>query len=80
MNLKTVLAGLKRKKVEPEKPTLEQLKDQIELAEQFDKLQGLPIWQKILEHMALEVNGELTESTKFIRASTANRACSQMVR
>jgi hypothetical protein len=56
----------KPRQPEPERPTLEQLKEQIELAEQFDKLQNLPIWQKLLEHMALEVNGELTESTKYI--------------
>jgi hypothetical protein len=69
VNASSILAGLKkrlRRPPEAEKPTLEQLKDQIELAEQFDKLQNLPIWQKLLERMALEVNGELTESTKYI--------------
>jgi hypothetical protein len=50
---------------EPEKPLIEQLKEQIDLAEEFDRLQALSGWEKVARFMASEVNGELTEATRF---------------
>ncbi len=48
-----------------EQPTAEQMKEVIDLAEEFDKLQGFPVWEKIVRQMGLEVQGELIEATKF---------------
>lgn len=50
---------------EQPKDTMEQMRDVIDLAVEFDKLQGLPVWAKVLERMGAEVNGELVEATKF---------------
>jgi len=47
------------------RPTYEQMRDVIELAEEFDRLQGTPVWEKILKKLGAEVNGELVEATKF---------------
>jgi hypothetical protein len=60
-----LLNRLLRKKVEPEKPLLEQLKEQIDLAEEFDRLQAFPAWEKVLRYMGTEVNSELTEATRY---------------
>jgi hypothetical protein len=49
---------------EPEKPLVEQLKEQIELAEEFDRLQAFSGWEKVLKFMAAEINGTLTEATR----------------
>src|SRR5258708_4626799 len=46
-------------------PTFEQMKEVIDLAEEFDKVQGLPVWEKILRRMGTEVNAELVEATRF---------------
>lgn len=48
-----------------ERPTYEQMREQIELAERFDKLQGLPVWESIVKRMGGNVNGELAEAAKF---------------
>lgn len=48
-----------------EKTTAEQLKEVIETAEQFDALQRMAGWEKILLHFGTEVQGELLESTKY---------------
>lgn len=48
-----------------DKPTYEQMKDVIELAEEFDRLQLLPVWEKVIRHLGMEVQGELIEATKF---------------
>lgn len=50
---------------QPEQTTPEQMKAVIDLAEEFDKLQNLPVWEKILRQMGAEVQGELIEATKF---------------
>ena len=54
-----------RPKPEPEKPTYEQMKEQIDLAEQFDRLQGLPVWETIIRRVGLQVQAELNEATKY---------------
>ncbi len=41
------------------------MKEVIDQAEEFDKLQVLPVWEKILRRLGSEVNGELIEATKF---------------
>jgi hypothetical protein len=51
-------------KREPEKPLLEQLKEQIDLAQEFDTLQALPGWEKVLRYMGAEVNATLLEATR----------------
>jgi hypothetical protein len=48
-----------------EKPTLEQMKEVIDQADEFDKLQLLPVWEKILKRLGAEVQAELVEATKF---------------
>lgn len=53
-----------RKPLEPEKPLLEQLKEQIDLAQEFDTLQSLPAWEKILRYVGAEVNSELMDATR----------------
>ena len=60
--LRDPLSFLRGKEV-PEQPTLEQIREVIELAEQFDKLQAMPGWEKVLKYLAGEVNGELTSVT-----------------
>lgn len=50
---------------EDARPTLEQMKEVIDQADEFDKLQNLPVWEKILRHLGTEVNAELIEATKF---------------
>lgn len=49
----------------PEKPTAEQMKEVIDLAEEFDRLQALPVWEKIVVRAGTEVNAELIEATKY---------------
>lgn len=49
---------------QPEKSLAEQLKEQIDLAEEFDRLQSLSGWEKVARFMAAEVNGTLTEATR----------------
>lgn len=56
---------LKPRTPDPERSTPEQMKEVIDLAEEFDRLQGLPIWERILRQMAMEVQAELIEATKF---------------
>lgn len=68
MNLKETLRGMIRPRApqpEPEKPTFEQMKEVIDLADEFDRLQAFPVWEKILRRLGTEVNGELVEATKF---------------
>ena len=48
--------------MEADKPTYEQMKEVIDLAEMFDALQHLPVWQKVLERMAATMNHELVEA------------------
>ncbi len=59
-----ILPRLLRHKREPEKPLLEQLKEQIDLAEEFDTLQSLSGWEKVARFMAAEVNATLVEATR----------------
>lgn len=54
-----------RPEPQQEKPTIEQMKEVIDLAEEFDRLQVLPVWEKLVRHMGGEVQGELLEATKF---------------
>lgn len=54
-----------RKKPEPEKSVLEQQKEIIDLAEQFDRLTSFPAWLKALRFMGEEVNSMLIEATKL---------------
>lgn len=49
---------------QPEKTLAEQLKEQIDLAEEFDRLQSLSGWEKVAKFMAAEVNGTLMEATR----------------
>lgn len=56
-----------RQKQEPEQPTLEQIRQVIEQAEKFDKLQAMPGWEDILKFLAAEVNGTLTEAAGMKR-------------
>jgi len=62
--LKTVLRGMmpEPRPMEADKPTYEQMKEVIDLAEMFDALQHLPVWQKVLERMAATMNHELVEA------------------
>lgn len=41
------------------------MKDVIDQAEEFDRLQAQPVWEKVLRRMGNEVNGELVEATKY---------------
>jgi len=68
MNLASVLAGMKKRlrKPEPEQPTLEQLKQVIEQAERFDKLQALPVWEDILRFLLGQINTAAEEQAKCI--------------
>lgn len=50
---------------QPERSTPEQMKEVIELAESFDRLQAMPIWETIVRQMGLEVQTELIEATKY---------------
>src|SRR5271169_1951168 len=64
MNLS--LNSLYRKlKSEPEKSLIEQLKEQIDLAQEFDTLQALPGWEKVAKFMAQEVHATLLEATRM---------------
>jgi len=64
MNLS--LNSLYRKlKSEPEKSLVEQLKEQIDLAQEFDTLQALPGWEKVAKFMAQEVHATLLEATRM---------------
>ncbi|HEX8838473.1 MAG TPA: hypothetical protein VF748_16135 [Candidatus Acidoferrum sp.] len=65
MNLKDIWTRVRPPVQEPEKPTFEQMKEQIELAEQFDRLQHLPVWEAIIRRLGAEVNGELVEAAKY---------------
>jgi len=62
--LKNVLRGIvpQPASMEPEKPTYEQMKEVIDLAEMFDTLQRLPVWEKVLHRMAAAMNRELVEA------------------
>jgi hypothetical protein len=66
--LKETLRGMigRAKPPEPEKPTYEQMKDVIDLAEMFDKLQGTPVWEKILRFLGSEVNSALLDQSKCL--------------
>lgn len=66
--LKETIRGLlpRVKPPEPEKPTYEQMKEVIDLAEMFDKLQHLPVWEKILRFLGAEVNSALLDQSKCI--------------
>src|SRR5262249_214810 len=58
---------IERPPTQPEPPvsTYEQMKEVIDLADEFDKLQHLPIWEKLLRRLGTEVNAELVEATRF---------------
>lgn len=68
ISLKETIRGLmpRAKPPEPEKPTYEQMKEVIDLAEMFDKLQQLPVWEKILRFLGAEVNSALLDQSKCI--------------
>lgn len=51
-------------KVFPQQTTLEQMKEVIDSAEEFDRLQSLGAWEKVLRYLGAEVNGELIDATK----------------
>jgi len=48
-----------------EKSTVDQMKEVIELAEGFDRLQALPVWEQIVLHLGKSVTAELMDATKF---------------
>jgi len=50
---------------EQDEPTIEQIRKVIELAEQFDKLQAMPGWEKALRRMAENINSELASVTSY---------------
>ena len=62
--VKDVVRGVlpRAKPPEPEKPTWEQMKEVVDLAEEFDRLQALPVWEKVLSRLALGMNAELLEA------------------
>jgi hypothetical protein len=60
-----IRAQFQPKQSQAERSTPEQMKDVIDLAEEFDRLQGLPVWEKVLKQMAIEVQAELVEATKY---------------
>jgi hypothetical protein len=60
-----IMPRLKPRVPQPEQTTPEQMKEVIDLAEEFDRLQGLPVWEKIVRQMGMEVQTELIEATKF---------------
>lgn len=62
--IRSMFPRVKPPDMETEKPTLEQMKDVIELAGEFDKLQALPVWEKILRFMGREVNMALLAQAK----------------
>jgi hypothetical protein len=66
--LKDTIRGLipRPKQPEPEKPTYEQMKEVIDLAEMFDALQRLPVWERILRFLGAEVNSALIEQSKCL--------------
>lgn len=65
--LKETIRGIVRAKPpQPEKPTFEQMKEVIELAEEFDRLQRLPVWEKVLRFLGAEVNSALIEQSKCL--------------
>ena len=51
---------------EPEKPTYEQMKEVIELAEMFDKLQQQAVWERILRFLGAQVNTALLDQSKCL--------------
>ena len=77
--LNTTLNWLRtRLKATPtETPTLEQLKTQIELAEEFDRLVSLPGWEKAMRYLVDKMNGELFEGRKYPYNSAAQLQCTQ---
>lgn len=68
IGLKETIRGLlpRAKQPEPEKPTFEQMKEVIDLAEMFDRLQMLPVWEKVLRFLGSEVNSALLEQSKCL--------------
>lgn len=56
---------LKPRVPQDEKSTPEQMKEVIDLAEEFDRLQGLPVWERLVRQMGMEVQAELIEATKY---------------
>ncbi len=47
------------------KATLEQMKEIVDTALEFDKLVVMPGWEKALKYCVAEVNSEIVEATKF---------------
>jgi hypothetical protein len=45
--------------------TAEQMKEIIDLAEQFDRLQSVPGWEKVIKWLGSEVIGELSDAAKY---------------
>jgi hypothetical protein len=66
--LKDTIRGIlpRARQPEPEKPTYEQMKEVIELADEFDKLQHLPVWEKILRFLGSQVNSALLDQSKCL--------------
>ena len=49
----------------PPKADLEQMKEIIDMALEFDKLVVMPGWEKALKYCVAEVNSEVAEATKY---------------
>lgn len=47
------------------KPDLEQMKEVIDAAKEFDSLVVMPGWEKALKYCVAEVNSEVAEATKY---------------
>ena len=51
---RTIFPRVKPPGQEQERTTLEQMKEVIDQAEEFDKLQVLPVWEKIIKRLGAE--------------------------
>jgi hypothetical protein len=55
-----------RPAADPGQPsTLDQMKEVIDLAGEFDRLQAIPVWEKIVAHLGTSVVITLDEAVKF---------------
>ena len=63
--MRSLAARMKPQPEPGQATTIEQMKEVVDLASEFDRLQGLPIWEKIVLHMGTEVQSELMEATQF---------------
>lgn len=69
------LNSLWSRRAQADKETLEQLKEVIDLADQFDRLQALPIWEKVIRHLGEHVQAALLEQSKHIYNPEMGRIC-----